>query len=195
MAESEVDAFERQHGVELPDDYRGFLLLAGDGGAGPYYGIEPLAAWELWFEEEAESPGFLTSPCLLTDSVAVREAWNAARERDARLARGIVNAGASPTAAWEAYLPCQWAEWGQGTIHICDQGCTYSARLVVSGELRGRIVYLDAQLWYPPYLVQDAGFLDGYERWLESVATGAPPDWYGFDNPAFGGRTGELRER
>lgn len=186
IVEAELVAFERRHAVILPDDYRQFLLLAGDGGAGPYYGIEPLSEWDEWFEEEAESPRFLASPCPLVDDAATRQAWNAALERDARRARGIVNVGASPSQAWEAFLASKWSEWGKGSINICDQGCTFSARLIVSGEARGRIVYLDAQQWYPPYFVKDLSFIDWYERWLDDAAVGEPPDYFGFDNPEFG---------
>src|SRR5690242_11984863 len=39
LAKSHVQAFERQHGICLPDDYRCFITTAGNGGAGPYYGV------------------------------------------------------------------------------------------------------------------------------------------------------------
>ena len=185
MPESQLLAFEREHNVVLPDDYRRFLLLAGDGGAGPFYGIEPLSDWDRWFEEEAESPGFLASPCPLIDSVAVRQAWKAAQMRDARRAKGVVHVGASPSQAWEALLPSEWPEWGKGSINLCDQGCTYSARLIVSGEARGRIVYLDSQGWYPPYFVRDPNFIEWYQRRLETSVSGGPDGWFGFDNPEY----------
>ena len=185
MAESELIAFEQLHGVVLPEDYRQFLLLAGDGGAGPYYGIEPLSDWDHWFEEEAEPPGFLASPCPLADSASTRQAWDAAQEREARRAQGIVNVGTGPSHAWKRFLPDDWEEWGKGTINICDHGCTYSARLIVSGEARGRVVYLDAQQWYPPYFVRDVSFLDWYERWLEEALGAKEPGYFGFDNPAY----------
>ena len=42
LAEDRVAAIEAQAGVALPDDYRGYVIAVGDGGAGPYHGILPL---------------------------------------------------------------------------------------------------------------------------------------------------------
>ena len=43
LTPAQLKQIETQHGLYLPDDYRAFLLHLGDGGAGPYYGITPLA--------------------------------------------------------------------------------------------------------------------------------------------------------
>jgi len=39
LSEREVASMEEEFGVRLPDDYRRFLIEAGHGGAGPYYGL------------------------------------------------------------------------------------------------------------------------------------------------------------
>ncbi|MCC6812251.1 MAG: SMI1/KNR4 family protein [Deltaproteobacteria bacterium] len=45
LSSASIEAFESKWNIELPEDYRSFLLEVGDGGAGPYYGIAPLAEW------------------------------------------------------------------------------------------------------------------------------------------------------
>lgn len=40
--ENDLSAFEQQHSIKLPEDYRFFLREAGDGGSGPYHGIQTL---------------------------------------------------------------------------------------------------------------------------------------------------------
>ncbi|QUF03847.1 SMI1/KNR4 family protein [Actinosynnema pretiosum subsp. pretiosum] len=57
-SEAEVQAFEREQNVTLPQAYRRFLLELGDGGVGPHYGVLPLHEWSLGESEwpAQESP-------------------------------------------------------------------------------------------------------------------------------------------
>lgn len=67
LAEADVAAFEAEHGVTLPDEYRRFVTELGDGGAGPSYGLQTLRGSFDW----DESPdGFLTAPSHFAAGVA-----------------------------------------------------------------------------------------------------------------------------
>ncbi len=55
----EIEAFERETAISLPDGYRNFLLQAGNGGAGPFYGLfslEQVKGWLSWQVESGETP-------------------------------------------------------------------------------------------------------------------------------------------
>lgn len=158
--EEQVLAFERQHGIQLPEGYRQFLLEIGNGGAGPYYGIYPLNLWDdAFFFDKNPPTDFLSQPCRLSKS-------------DGRLSKG-----------WEKKLGFNFDDdsddsrlW-QGTITLATQGCTYFVLLVVSGELKGRLIYMDADR-QPPMIVPDA-FLDWYERWLDETGANLEIHWFG----------------
>ena len=63
-SEEQVQKFEEQQGIRLPEEYRDFLLYAGNGGAGPYYGLYGIKALEddfhdsfcLWFFSSGDNP-------------------------------------------------------------------------------------------------------------------------------------------
>ncbi|MDE7300391.1 MAG: SMI1/KNR4 family protein [Lachnospiraceae bacterium] len=46
ISEETIAAFETRFGISLPEGYRNFLLWMGDGGAGPFYGLDQLKAME-----------------------------------------------------------------------------------------------------------------------------------------------------
>jgi hypothetical protein len=45
LAEGELKAFESANRVRLPEDYRWFLAVIGNGGAGPFFGLAPLGTF------------------------------------------------------------------------------------------------------------------------------------------------------
>src|SRR5690242_4451474 len=59
LSESILQEAEAQYGILLPEDYRRFLLLMGNGGAGPEYGIYPL---ERCFQQSVHDLRLLQAP-------------------------------------------------------------------------------------------------------------------------------------
>jgi hypothetical protein len=87
--------FEKLHGITLPSDYRQFLLQAGNGGAGPYYGILPL--------EESPVYGDLASRSHSLKSGKCRNAWS----RKTKCPLPIVM-DASPSRSTAAAIGLSW---------------------------------------------------------------------------------------
>lgn len=140
LAQEQVEAAEAQFGVELPEDYRSFLVEVGAGGAGPGYGLFALLEvdgrwqWDAKFDD-ARDTSRLVAPfdpnCL-----------------DARLAE---LEAAEPPPTSEAYL--LWlARWEDAYFHpsrtagaaaLAHFGCGALWLLVVSGPHRGSIWFDD----------------------------------------------------
>ena len=158
-SEEYLASFERQHGIRLPEGYRCFLKAIGNGGAGPFYGIYSLDRWKDAFYFEIGHPkDFLARPCHLSLSK-----WE--RDRDWKEKLGFTE-DTPDEVLW------------QGTITLASQGCTYYALLVISGELRDRVIYMD-ESGQAPIIISDNSFLDWYERWLDETLEELEIRWFG----------------
>ena len=63
---SRIESFDSKYSLSLPEDYRSYLVELGNGGPGPYYGIEPLE-----FDNED-----LHSAFIYTDKVDTEYEWS-----------------------------------------------------------------------------------------------------------------------
>lgn len=155
--------FEAEQGIRLPEEYRDFLLHAGNGGAGPYYGIAP-------FEKTSDICGSVhdgnveddpSLPCPLYFRMKRTDDWE------------------SEFGGVDPY---------QGTLYLGSQGCAYSMLLIVTGEYRGRVVYIDED-GQTPFVTYEPDFLTWYERWLDELLAGYELGWFGI---GMGGSEAEL---
>ena len=155
-----IQQFEQTHLIGLPEDYVAFLTQLGNGGAGPFYGLE---AFEriLFVDLDRPNDNNLLYPNLpFPHLVAWNEPFNATCDEDN-----------------EAEFEQQYFEFHQhqmdGTIAICNYGCGVSLNLVVNGTEYGHIWTDDRANDGGIYPSQELGnterlnFLDWYELWLD----------------------------
>lgn len=159
----ELQRFEQTHGIVLPEAYAAFLTEIGNGGAGPYYGIHPLGTKQSIELDRIGQPATLrpkTSP---------------------DIAGGGTHAPA-PDPDPDTMSDEEYDEWVarqvQGLLNIGEQGCSYETMLVITGENRGKVVYLDLGS-HRSFFTYEANFLDWFERWLDETIAGYDDSWFG----------------
>ncbi len=165
----DIRQFETKHQIRLPADFAAFLQLAGNGGAGPYYGIYGIEKMHpLDYTVDDPPANFLALPCPLYPDMSRENDWEKEFNNDVY----------------------------HGILVIGTQGCSYMIGLIVTGEYAGRVVYLDEDN-QPPYVILEPDFLSWYERWLDELLAGCemsgfgyglrgeePQLWQIFDDPA-----------
>lgn len=173
VRDSEIASFEKRHSVRLPDDYRHFLSVIGNGGAGPFYGIFQLGTmrdpgWNngVWQDEV----GNLAAPFPYRQEGLLREETGEGgpfvigphgyRRRVAD--RSVLN----------DEDPDWFAEPVNGAFPICHMGCADYIWLVVTGESRGELWHdgRAAGLAFEPLRSEDGQVLKfgrWYQSWLE----------------------------
>lgn len=147
--EAEVFEFERVCGVCLPVEYRGFITTLGDGGAGPGYGLLPLARG-LEYDADPVTPELLRAPFKFTEFTDALHLLD--RETD-------------------EYQP------RPGSITISTEGCYVRHFVVVTGPTRGQM-WIDHTTVDGGYWPLDVDFLVWYERWLEDTLSGGNGIWW-----------------
>jgi hypothetical protein len=88
LSEAELVSFEQRNGLGLPVEYREFLLVFGNGGAGPNYGIMPLTEAEREVSARAGDE----------DRLSLSDAFNAPKSIEESRAIGYPTHGILPLA-------------------------------------------------------------------------------------------------
>lgn len=135
VPEAQLRAWEREHGVELPAEYRTFLRDLGNGGAGPFYGIFPLGLWDgagRALESWADAAGDLRRP------FPHRRAWNLS---DDRFEQPDEFESDEDEDEWNEALDAEYyaSSLTDGAFWICHHGCALRTMLIVTGPERGNV--------------------------------------------------------
>ena len=175
LTEGEVKSIESRYGMKLPDDYRHFLLEMGDGGAGPYYGVQPLAD-AIKYSGTADNPFILSKrfplnkPLLLFDECVGEGTWDDYYSRIETDEKYYDKVQRCISRFNKPY-------YTQGTLYLCDYGDAIAFHLVVTGRERGNIWIEDRAGDFGgifPLSPEGKGetrttFLTWYKNWLDRV--------------------------
>lgn len=175
LSEQDLAGFEREHGVTLPHEYRIFLRRAGNGGAGPAYGLSQLAAWRPELRLVTKYVEFADGvPVMVNGKPVIVEIEPRPHiDRPAEPSRPFVLDGAWPKRG-EVTLPGGGAHPFDGCTHLAEMGDGYRYFLVVTGRRAGE-VWEDHTHGVAFDAIRPTGctFLVWYERWLDDAIQAA----------------------
>ncbi|MGB0907871.1 MAG: SMI1/KNR4 family protein [Maricaulaceae bacterium] len=181
ISPEDLAAFETQYDTALPEAFAAFLLYVGNGqdtphidemniiygsSAGPYYGLFPLGSTLSIGENIA-----LTREVVVSPNMSL-EAW--------KEATAAIHDPAITDENYESELERLFG----GILPIGHQGCLDWQGLLLSGAHKGRIVYMNEELYGPHYLTRYETMLDWYEDWLDGVIAG-PDAQKSFDGAVY----------
>ncbi|MEO3777196.1 SMI1/KNR4 family protein [Micromonospora sp. B11E3] len=178
LTPAELAELEGQLRVELPGEYRSFLLQVGRGGAGPVYGLFPVRRVDGRWKWEGDGAD-LTDRETLARPFPATEAFNPAdglpEQPDEDDFATTEEFNAAEDAYWErhdevVYDPAH----SVGLLYLCHLGCALREALVVSGPARGAMWADDTaeEGGFRPLLDDDGtplGFARWYRRWLDDA--------------------------
>jgi SMI1 / KNR4 family (SUKH-1) len=162
-----IKQFEGKHKVVLPSEYVAFLTTLGNGGAGPFYGLEPFENaifndLDFKYDDVLLNP---SKPFLHTD------AWEIEFEPTVSEAENEEEYDRQYEAFTDLYFD---NELMNGVIAICNYGCGITLNLVVNGQEYGNIWTDDRGNSVGIYPAIEQGekarisFLNWYELWLDN---------------------------
>lgn len=148
LSEADVVEVESQFRVELPGDYREFLLTVSAGGAGPYYGLALLSRggdsgwnWDCAVADPAQ-PERVGAPfggeAGVAAAIAALDAHDAEEPRQADFPHGGYEAARASWVETDNALFDQLAPQ-PGMVAVAHHGCGYLDWLVVAGPERGTV--------------------------------------------------------
>ena len=170
VSEATVREFETKHAIQLPQDYRRFLLEVGNGGAGPYYGLFKLGEADSGFGHSSwtEGDGFVGD---LSEPFPHTEAWNDLNGKPDDESENEEIYEEQLTSFEERYFASANIN---GAIPICHLGCALRQWLIVTGPEAGNVWGDDRADWegLSPLIGKTGDrvtFYQWYRNWLDEA--------------------------
>jgi len=153
LSEAEIVKIEKKLGIKFPKDYREFLKVIGDGGAGPSWGLFKVERSYPSDDFLKQYPEFCSMECPYGDDYANGIKAQMAEDGD--------------------YM--EKVDAFGGYIKLSDYGHEMTAILIVSGQQTGKMWFLNEEdgMEIAPMVQNIEGrdwqvsFLDWYENWLD----------------------------
>ena len=163
----EVRKFEAEHNVKLPSEYVFFVTQVGNGGAGPFYGINSLTKNNIM--GDTEDVPFISSKVTV-------ESW---REKIAQTTEDDFDDDFDDEFDDE-FCEGISKEVTRGCFALGTQGCSYETIMLANGPEENRIFYIDFD-WFDEYPPFDTGmtFLQWYESFFLEILQGNSTEFYG----------------
>lgn len=185
-----LNEFQSQHGITLPEPYATFLTEIGNGGAGPYYGIHPLGTRQsIDLDRIGEPTTFQPDKPKGSESLESSESLEGSGGSEDSADSGDQEAINSTDEVGEKATEGDMDEVSEdedchypGLLNIGEQGCSYETMLIVTGEHRGKMMYIDLDS-NQTFFTYEGNFLDWYERWLDETIAGYDDSWFGMNRP------------
>jgi hypothetical protein len=174
LSESELAAFEKEHRITLPEEYRTFLLEVGNGGLGPGYGLSTLAeSAENSPTPDLDKPFPFSFRLYAEERARWREELRTHSWEEALARRRERRGGAPPPEREYAQL---------GVLFLATPDPPWaSVYLVITGEDRGMMWMYGGECgWVPEAPTSDEderqidnfrGFFRWYEDWLDEIVS------------------------
>jgi hypothetical protein len=194
--DKQLTTFEAKHRIRLPEDYRQFLMQVGSRGYNPGYAMYSPLEDVLTIEEERDFTARFNSD----EEIDEDELW----KEDAPFIGDLAQPFPFKTAMTyedierfceENGLSFNDIEWlGYGHLTVGFAGCQCWYLLIITGEARGQIWYMDGLLFTPVMLLdgelfdavdhpvkatqaQHVTFAQWYEAWLNRQIRVAQEHW------------------
>ncbi len=155
--ENQLREFEKKYNITLPEGYRDYLLLVGNGVAGPGYGLESLES-SLYVDLDSKKADSLIDP---SKEFPLTEKWNLDFEE--------LDEDEYFQQKDEIYFA---SKWENGLLRLSNFGCGIWVNIVVNGPEYGNIWIDDRCNEGGIYPDRDdthrrLDFLTWYEIWLD----------------------------